>query len=157
MQPLFLFRMIALSALCAGGAATARPLEIAIAQGRIAGVESGPVQSFHAIPYAVAPVGTLRWAPPQPGLPWPGVRAASRLGHACPQSGAPGGIGGVVPSLDEDCLTLNIWRPRGAKLGDSLPVIVWFHGGGMRTGTASVYDGSWLATRGQPSVVVTVN
>jgi carboxylesterase type B len=29
-----------------------------------------------------------------------------------------------------DCLTLNVWKPAGAKRGDKLPVAVYIHGGG---------------------------
>ena len=54
----------------------------------------------------------------------------------------------------EDCLFLNVWRPR--KPG-TYPVMVFLHGGGFTYGAAGVplYDGKALAQRG--AVIVTVN
>ncbi|WP_058624064.1 carboxylesterase family protein [Microbacterium testaceum] len=54
-----------------------------------------------------------------------------------------------------DCLTLNVWAPRGVE---SAPVAVWLFGGGFEMGTAStpVFDGASLAAAAQ-SVVVTLN
>ena len=56
---------------------------------------------------------------------------------------------------DEDCLTLNVWSP---DTHASLPVIVWIHGGGWRTGSSSmpVFDGSHYAEIGNV-VFVTIN
>jgi para-nitrobenzyl esterase len=57
--------------------------------------------------------------------------------------------------MDEDCLRLNVWTPatdRGRR-----PVMVWFHGGGQRTGSGNsiFYDGTELA-RKHDVVVVTL-
>jgi len=54
--------------------------------------------------------------------------------------------------MDEDCLTLNVWRPSTA--GSSLPVMVWIHGGGF-TGGNSHIPGEILAAQGV--VVVSLN
>lgn len=57
--------------------------------------------------------------------------------------------------MSEDCLYLNIWTPaRTAE--DSLPVLVFFHGGSMQSGFsyAPAFDGEHLALRG--IIVVTV-
>ncbi|ONI73452.1 hypothetical protein ALI144C_42665 [Actinosynnema sp. ALI-1.44] len=56
--------------------------------------------------------------------------------------------------LDEDCLQLNVWAPR---TGGKHPVMVFFHGGASRFGTANEprYDGTALARNG--TVVVTAN
>ena len=40
---------------------------------------------FDGIPYAAAPVGPLRWQPPQPTAQWPGVRDATTPGVRCIQ------------------------------------------------------------------------
>ncbi|MFZ9954111.1 MAG: carboxylesterase family protein, partial [Ilumatobacteraceae bacterium] len=79
----------------------------------------------------------------------------------CPQ--VPGlleqamGTGSVT--MNEDCLTLNVFAPTSAASNapTALPVLVWIHGGAFTNGTAhaSWYDGSNLAARG--CVVVTVN
>jgi len=148
--------MAAFLAIVAATAAAAGP-SVQTRTGPVSGVTQGRVDVFQGIPYAAAPVGDLRWAPPSPRPAWTRLLDASHPGPPCPQVGAAGGIGGVVPSLEEDCLSLNIWRPAGTRPGAALPVIVWFHGGGMQTGTGSLYKGGWLAAHGRPTIVVTIN
>ena len=92
-------------------------------QGAVRGVAEGDVLAFKGIPYARPPVGELRWKPTQPAEPWPGVRDGSRFGAICPQ------LVGKEVKGEEDCLTLNVWRPR-AKPAQPLPVMVWLTGGG---------------------------
>jgi len=149
-------RSAGLIALLAGLAAPAKAdgARVQIAQGRLqGGVEAG-VRAFRGVPYAAAPVGDLRWRPPGPAPVWTGLRDARRPGADClqPQSAA-----AVDPSgapLSEDCLYLNVWAPTGAR---RRPVLVWIHGGGFVTGSASrgMSDGRALARRGL--VVVSVN
>jgi para-nitrobenzyl esterase len=57
--------------------------------------------------------------------------------------------------MDEDCLRLNIWTPATGQ--GNRPVMVWFHGGGQRTGSGNsiFYDGTSLANR-HDAVVITV-
>jgi para-nitrobenzyl esterase len=135
----------------------ADPLEVATSAGAVRGIDSAVqgVRSFLAMPYAAPPVGELRWRPPQPAEPWPDVRDATAPGPACPQS-TEGVVASVtvIPAWNEDCLTLSVWTPRGA---DALPVMVWFHGGGLDQGSAHqpLYIGDHLAARGV--VVVNVN
>src|SRR3546814_6291467 len=59
-----------------------------------------------------------------------------------------------LPAMSEDCLSLNIWAPEGAK---DAPVFVWIHGGSLVTGSGGdpLYDGSALAKRGM--IVVSIN
>merc|ERR1740130_1880207 len=63
---------------------------------------------------------------------------------------------GALPQ-SEDCLFLNVWRPKAAR-SLKLPVMVWIHGGGFVTGSGSapVYDGANLARDGDV-LVVTLN
>jgi para-nitrobenzyl esterase len=105
---------------------------------------------FFAIPYAAPPVGNLRWMPPQPHDKWKGVLKNTYFGNFCTQ---PDGSGGTFGS--EDCLTLNIFTPRGNKNGP-LPVMVWIHGGGLVTGGSLIYEPSPLVQRGNV-IVVTIN
>jgi para-nitrobenzyl esterase len=60
------------------------------------------------------------------------------------------------PGPSEDCLTLNIWAPAGAKKG-SLPVMVWIYGGGFVAGSTSEarQDGQFLTHRNV--IVVSMN
>ena len=88
--------------------------------------------SWKGIPFAAPPVGELRWRAPRDPAPWAGVRDASRFGGRAVQfSPIGGGISGT-----EDCLYLNVWRPRDAETG--LPVYVWIHGGGNSLGAADM-------------------
>ena len=63
----------------------------------------------------------------------------------------------AAPSKTEDCLYLNVFAPAAdAAAAARLPVMVWFHGGGLFSGESNDYDGSKLARRGRV-VVVTLN
>jgi para-nitrobenzyl esterase len=126
------------------------------AGGSFQGQAQDGVTSWLGIPYAQPPVGTLRFQAPRPVQPAAGIVQANAFGAASVQT-----IGGmtawIYPAQDvqsEDCLTLNIWSPQDAQ---RLPVIVWFHGGGFRTGATRMplMDGKSLAQRGV--VVVTAN
>ena len=44
------------------------------------------LEYFLGIPYAAAPVGDLRFSPPQLVQPWEGVRDATKYGARCPQN-----------------------------------------------------------------------
>jgi len=105
--------------------------------------------AFKGIPYARPPVGPLRWKPPQAAEAWSGVRDGSRFGAICPQ------IIGQEVKGDEDCLTINVWRPR-EKPVQALPVMVWLTGGGNHSlsgqGSAGfgglTYSGETLVPQG---------
>lgn len=126
--------------------------------GRVLGLASEGVQVFKGVPYARAPVGDLRWKPPLPLPTWKGEFDARQFGAACPQlrSRPAGNIyADTLPSIDEDCLSLNIWKPKKAR---NAPVFVWIHGGALVAGASSLsmYDGSTLA-REEGLVVVSIN
>jgi para-nitrobenzyl esterase len=120
--------------------------------GLLRGADHDGYRTFQGIPYAAAPVGRLRWAPPHPAAGWSGVRDATRPASACPQP--PGEVPGG--STDEDCLHLNVTTPDSATPAHPRPAVVWLHGGGFTTGAGSSYDAHRMATRGNV-VVVTVN
>jgi para-nitrobenzyl esterase len=109
--------------------------------------------AYLGIPYA----GVERFAPPRPA-DWEGDRDAGAFGPVAPQPVRPIGTftHGDLPATDEQCLSLNVWRPAGGAEG--LPVLVWIHGGGFALGWsgASVYDGARLAAR-ERLVVITIN
>ena len=129
----------------AGSAAADPPAVVATKAGPVQGVVTDGVEAFRGIPFAAPPVGALRWRAPQPAAPWAAVRDATAFGPACPQPYD------VVQS--EDCLTLNVFRP--AEAAGPLPVMVWFYGGALWSGSASLYPGDSLARQGV--VVVTLN
>lgn len=129
---------------------------VAVTGGRIAGivVPSG-IREFRGIPFAAPPVGSLRWKPPQPVVPWKGVKDASGFGARCMQHFVFSDMNFRSPGFSEDCLTLNVWAPPHAT--KKLPVLLYFYGGGYVAGDASEfrYDGEAMARRG--IVVVTAN
>jgi para-nitrobenzyl esterase len=120
------------------------------------GEAQGDLRVFKGLPYAQAPVGALRWAPPKPIDRWAGARDATKFGAACWQPKPRGGniYSDPLPSMSEDCLSLNIWSPKTAK---KMPVLVWIHGGSLvgGAGSESLFEGTSLANHGL--VVVTIN
>ena len=125
--------------------------------GTVVGKTDGAIRVFKGLPYAQAPVGPLRWAPPRAAAKWQGARNADQFGPACfqPTPATPSIYYDGPKPMSEDCLSLNIWTPPGAK---KAPVMVWIHGGSLNTGSSSerLYDGAKLARQGG-IVVVTIN
>ena len=111
------------------------------------------VAVYWGLPYGAAPVGPLRFRPPQPAPHWTGIRSAERPGPICPQV-YKANIAGMT--ISEDCLNLNVWTG-AASARERRPVMVWFHGGTRGAGASSdpTFDGTKLALKGV--VVVTVN
>jgi para-nitrobenzyl esterase len=144
---------LVLTATMALAAPAARP-QVTVDTGALSGVKAPGVSVFRGIPYAAPPVGPLRWKATQAPAAWKGVRDAAKFGPACPQDEAHKEAWAQVGPRSEDCLTLNVWHPEGAK---KAAVMVFLHGGGFTYGGAGVplYDGANLAKRGV--VVVTLN
>ncbi len=134
------------------------PPRIKTDKGKVEGAltTDGKVAAFKGIPYVAPPVGNLRWQPPQPAAKWSGTRAAKEFGSHCIQSAGYPDMVFHDAGPSEDCLTLNVWTPAGAKHG-SLPVMVWIYGGGFVSGSTSEnrQDGQFLAHRNV--VVVSMN
>ena len=134
-----------------------RTPEIALSQGVVIGVVEQDIALWRGIPYARPPVGELRWRAPQPPEYQQTPLIADTFGPASWQDREScQTLGGGDPGrFSEDCLYLNIWRPRHHN--GALPVMVWLHGGGYTIGASSLppYDGKALARRGV--LVVTVN
>ncbi|WP_372786664.1 carboxylesterase/lipase family protein [Phenylobacterium sp.] len=151
---------LATVAVLLAGAAHAQAVTVKIDSGPVTGVTEDKANVFKNIPFAAAPVGELRWAPPQAVKPWTTPRPASAQGPSCPQTMNPDGspnFGGANGPTSEDCLQLNVYAPphaaKTAKGG--APVMVWIHGGAHRWGAGWVYDGQNFARDGV--VVVTIN
>ncbi|MGH9403326.1 MAG: carboxylesterase/lipase family protein, partial [Terriglobia bacterium] len=124
--------------------------------GLVSGVTlSHEMEVFMGIPFAVPPVGKLRWQPPQPSAAWQGVRQADKFGPPCMQPASPKRLGPWTREFlsklqsSEDCLYLNIWAA-GTAPATPRPVMVWIYGGGFTGGAGSVaiYDGAALARKG---------
>lgn len=132
--------------------ADAAPL-IATASGLVSGTIDQGMLSYRAIPYAQAPTGALRFAPPRPATQWPGVRDCADFGPACAQLVVPDGPEIGAELQDEDALSLNVWTPGIG--GPARPVMVWIHGGALIEGSARNpwYNGARLAASGQVVVV----
>lgn len=138
--------------------------------GALRGAVVGDVYTFKGVPYAAPIAGAARWRAPAPRAAWTGVRDARAYAIGAPQFGA-GGSGarlpwprGRRPFLDlisateacepgEDCLVVNIWSPT-LDPDARLPVLVYFHGGGLRSGSAHGYDCSRIAQKGVVAVGV---
>lgn len=95
------------------------------ANGPVCGTSADGVTSYQGIPYAAAPVGELRWQPPQPHQPWHDTLPATQSVKSCPTPGV------AAADTSEDCLYLKIQKPADAKDGEQLPVMYEFHGGGF--------------------------
>jgi para-nitrobenzyl esterase len=128
--------------------------------GLISGVSGArpDVRVYKGIPFAVPPVGNLRWHAPQPPAHWEGVRSGDQFGSMCMQAafGGRGGVPAAAPRVSEDCLYLNVWTA-AKSAGERRPVLFWLHPGGFNTGSGSQpgFDGEALAQKGV--VVVTIN
>ncbi len=129
--------------------ASASPSLARVEGGLVRGRHEHGVLSLEGNPCAAAPGGARRWAPPQAVKPWKGVRPALTYAHDCMQIPLAGDLapGRTVP--EENCLYLNVWRPRGGS-AHNLPVMVWIYGGGFVNGGTSpaVYDGTPFARDG---------
>ncbi|MEI6699242.1 MAG: carboxylesterase family protein [Mycobacteriaceae bacterium] len=135
-------------------AAPVDPLVVRTAAGPVRGIAEPGVRIFEGVSYAAAPVGPLRWQPPEVPVPWTSVRDATKPGLRCIQDTRVDPDYGLGTS--EDCLNLTVWTPDGATPETPRPVMVWIHGGGFLNGSSDIYNAKWLATRGD-IVVVTVN
>ncbi|XP_041506466.1 carboxylesterase 4A [Microtus oregoni] len=141
-----------------GALYTKEPLVVTrhgILQGKQTHVGNITVQVFLGVPFSKPPVGTRRFAPPEPPQPWTGIRDATTYPPSCLQE-----TWGQVTSMylntrkqyawlhfSEDCLYLNVYAPVLAPGDPLLPVMVWFPGGAFLVGSASTYEGSELAAR----------
>ena len=139
---------------------------VTIAQGQVRGVYTadGAVEVYTGIPYAAPPVGELRWRAPQDPESWEGVKTCAHFGPIAMQPRNSEiyesltrivGFHDYKISLDdnfrdvvsEDALYLNLWKPAGER--EKLPVLVYIHGGALKTGQPwyADYSGEGLARK----------
>lgn len=111
-------------------------------------------EAYEGIPYALPPIGKLRFKPPQRLPPWMGELAATKFGSPCLQY--------TQLSTDErvegaeDCLYLNVYVPADRRTNaQSLPVIFWIHGGAFQFGSGMQMGAKYLMDR--DVILVTFN
>ncbi|KAF9873224.1 carboxylesterase [Colletotrichum karsti] len=111
------------------------PPSVRLSNGTYVGVwnEQYAQDFFLGIPYAQPPIGSLRYAAPQPlNSSFEGTRSAAEYGWMCIGYGSD--TANLGSPVSEDCLTINVVRPAGTKPGDNLPVGIWVHGGSYVNG-----------------------
>lgn len=130
--------------------------EVTLTNGKVIGKVTDDTLVWHGLPYAQAPVGDLRWRAPLPPENWSGTLDARERGPECVQAETTTRWQRTSTMVgEEDCLTVDIYRPNRADFEDEdLPVYVWIHGGSNNFGTAKQYDGSALANHSDVVVVV---
>eukprot|EP01043_Picozoa_sp_COSAG02_P032461 COSAG02_NODE_2170_length_9599_cov_5.637789_7_plen_318_part_00 len=72
----------------------------------------------------------------------------SEFGSVCMQ--ANGKVGA------ERCLYLNVFQPASAAVDGKLPIMFWIHGGAMKSGAGSMYNGTTMAAA-HDVIVITIN
>ncbi|XP_021116541.1 liver carboxylesterase 1 isoform X3 [Heterocephalus glaber] len=123
-----------------------------------------PVSVFLGVPFAKPPLGSLRFAPPQPPERWNYVKNTTSYPPMCSQNAEKNQLfydlftstqESISLRYSEDCLYLNIYTPVDLRKKSSLPVMVWIHGGGLTFGGASTYNGLALSAH-ENVIVVTI-
>ncbi|WP_041695641.1 carboxylesterase/lipase family protein [Alicyclobacillus acidocaldarius] len=119
--------------------------------------QTGSSAAYLGIPFAAAPLGSLRFQEPKPPEPWTGVRDVTRYGPT-PQRRPFAEVTTIPePSIPgDDILNLNVFTPAPGDCEAKLPVLVWIHGGGYFAGSPASpwYNGRSFNERG--IVVVTL-
>jgi para-nitrobenzyl esterase len=101
----------------------------------------------YSLRYGMPPTQELRWRAPSPAYcGWSGVINGSIVPPFCVQPSSWG---------DEDCLFLNVLVPKdvATNIHSSIPVVVYFHGGGLVTGSAVDEIGNAAALASQTGFV----
>lgn len=115
-----------LPAVCTNKAPAPIQVTGAKAFGTVIGTRDSNSFRFLGIPYALPPVGALRFRPPEPAPP-AASHDARQFGAVCPQeTGTDYRLNRATES--EDCLFLNVFTPSVKEVGEpsKLPVIVKF-------------------------------
>ena len=128
------------------------PVIVKTADGPVEGRKQAAIVVFRGIPYAAAPVGSLRFRPPVTPKPWKAVRPAWTHTAACPQiRNRIDVMEDGEDVMDEDCLTVNVWTP--SPDSSHRPVMVFITNFVEGSAADSGYDGATLAARGDVVVV----
>lgn len=151
-QGLVLGMFLCLPLAARGQAPAACPVPVVKTQaGPVCGKVSGGASAYLGLRYAEPPV---RWQNPQRlSSSWTTPLRAAEFGSICPQPTSD--CSRCSPPQSEDCLFLNVWVPSGTAADAKLPVMVFIHGGAFfeGSGSAPLFDGTYLATNGKVIVV----
>ena len=133
-------------------------LSVSTSSGISKGFYQNGVTKWDDIPYAIPPIGELRWKAPRK-IVKNNELIKPKDNNFCIQK--PSGMGGSefkgdeLFSGSEDCLYLDIKAPK-LKSDKLLPVMFWIHGGGNTSGLKDTYDFSKMAKK-HNVIVVTIN
>ncbi|KAK7460527.1 hypothetical protein VKT23_009247 [Stygiomarasmius scandens] len=119
------------------------------------------IEAFRGIPYTLPPTGDRRFREAMPIEKTNETVEAKAFGPRCPGKQFIQIPGADLPE-DEDCLTLNVFRPlqSGAGQGSKelLPVALYIHGGAFNRGTAAMHNTtSMIAWSESPFIAVSFN
>ncbi|XP_023236339.1 acetylcholinesterase-like [Centruroides sculpturatus] len=127
-------------------------------RGKKINVLNNDLYAFFGIPYALPPIGELRFQKPQPISAWNGILNATTMSPICMQDPIfP--IFEWVPDkrryMSEDCLYLNVLVPVHKTEDKPFSTMVWIHGGGFNTGTVNMdaHYGRFLSSIGNVIVI----
>ena len=136
----------------------AQALAVACDNGTFVGREKNGVRAYRGIPYAMPPVGALRWQPPVDAEENDGVYEAYYYGKSGIQTDADTERASLYPQ-GEDCLTLNVFCSAPANGDELKPVMVFFPGGAYGWGGTAdpLYDGQNFIEAHGDVVLVTAN
>ena len=110
---------------------------------------------WNDIPYAIPPVGELRWKAPRAFENRQAIILDQKNNGCVQEASIYAGVPGTGIVGQEDCLYLDIYTPN-EYLNQDLPVMFWIHGGANTSGWKDYYDFSSLAKE-HNLVVVVVN
>ncbi|CAI5455390.1 unnamed protein product [Caenorhabditis angaria] len=120
------------------------PFEVTVKSGAIRGeriTQNGQdFTAFKGVPFAMPPVGYLRFQRPQEPAKWRGVMNATQYSPMCMQNLNQRDISEperYVHHVSEDCLYINVFSPAPYNNSEKVPVIVFIHGGRFQTGSGS--------------------
>ncbi|XP_069120917.1 uncharacterized protein [Argopecten irradians] len=132
---------------------------VRVSGGILSGVKlqtpQGHVTTFLGVPYAKAPLGTLRFQKPDTAVKWSGVQHATDFGPICIQNIRKDEL--QNRTMSENCLFLNIYVP--GNIGTSrnqFPVVVIIHPGNFQKGSGAMIDGKSISISND-AIVVTFN
>ena len=120
--------------------------------GIVHGTTKDKVVNWKDIPYALPPIGELRWKAPRKIINSDQEILPQSENGCLQEASIYAGLQGEGIVGQEDCLYLDIQAPKNA-IETKLPVMFWIHGGGNTSGTKDYYDFSELVHRHQVLVV----